>query len=207
LELGYSANYFIRALEQLSAEIFDKSKQVNFVISIYRVLAIGEHSPWQYYNSKRIVILKDETATYDSELREVQLKQKHEIINFINTLILSIHLSSPADDKSERVKLLKRLDSINTSQHEEVEKINGKYGLKTEFFTIGNVVQQTIIRHLNFDATITRSKLKLIKMLINTADGIELSEIKAIRHSKLEDNNVLSKIRRNSELCLNLELF
>ncbi len=85
LELGYSANYFIRALEQLSAEIFDKSKQVNFVISIYRVLTIGEHSPWRYYNSKRIVILKDETATYDSELHEVQLKQKHEIINFILT--------------------------------------------------------------------------------------------------------------------------
>ena len=102
--------------------------------------------------------------------------------------------------------MLKRLDSINTSQHEEVEKINGKYGLKTEFFIIGNVVQQAIIRHLNFDATLTRSKLKLIKMLINTADGIEL-KIKAIRHSKLEDNNVLSKIRRNSELCLNLELF
>jgi len=47
-------------------------------------------------------------------------------------------------------------------------------GVKTEFFTIENVLQQTIIKHLNFDATTTRSKIKLIKMLINTADGIEL---------------------------------
>jgi hypothetical protein len=115
-------------------------------------------------------------ATCDSELREAQLKQKHEIINFINMLILSIHLSTSVDENSERQKLLKSLDSINTSQHEEIEIINSKYGLKTEIFTIGNLLYQTIIRHLNFDATPTRSKIKLIKRLINTADGIELSE-------------------------------
>jgi len=153
------------------------------------------------------VILKDEMATYHSELREVQLKQKHEIVNFINMLILSIHLSISDGEKSEKQKLLKSLDSIIKSQHEEIEKINSKYGLKTEISTIGNVLHQTIIRHLNFDATTTRRKINLINRLINTADGIELSEIKAIRQSKLGDNNILSKIKRNSEFCLNLYLF
>jgi len=93
------------------------------------------------------VILKDETATYDSELREVQLKHKHEIINFINML-----LSISDEVKSERQKLLKSLDSVIKSQNEEIGKIKSKYGLKTEILSIGSVLHQIIFRHLNFDA-------------------------------------------------------
>ncbi len=51
-----------------------------------------------------------------------------------------------------------------------------------------------VFRHLNLDATTTQSKIKIINRLINTADGIESNEIKAIR-------------QRNSEFCLNLNLF
>ncbi len=64
-----------------------------------------------------------------------------------------------------------------------------------------------VFRHLNLDATTTQSKIKIIKRLINTADGIESNEIKAIRQTKLKDSNILSEIKRNSEFCLNLNLF
>jgi len=80
-------------------------------------------------------------------------------------------------------------------------------GLRKEILTIGRVLHQIVYRHLNLDATTTRSKIKIIKRLINTADGIESNEIKAIRQTKLKDNNILSEIKRNSEFCLNLDLF
>jgi len=66
--------------------------------------------------------------------------------------------------------------------------------LKKEILTIGSVLHQIVFRHLNLDATTTQSKIKIINRLINTADGIESNEIKAIR-------------QRNSEFCLNLNLF
>ncbi len=77
-------------------------------------------------------------------LREAQIKQKHEIINFIKMLILSIHLSISDEDKLESQKLLRSLDSNIKSQKEEIETINLKYGLITEIVTIGSVVHQIL---------------------------------------------------------------
>ncbi len=64
LGLGYNANYLIEALDQLSNEMFDKNKQTNFFLSVYRRLTIGETWPWQKLASNRIVDFQALPLTY-----------------------------------------------------------------------------------------------------------------------------------------------
>jgi len=199
-------NDFINALKVLSAIKYTTTRQAEFIITMYETLSVTEYPLIFRSNNKRRIILKDKTSSYEMEYAQLIDDQIDETIELIKEIIVSIHQATC----EEELMNYDKMESLISSQREEIHSLGEKYKLKLFVTCIAYVAKfyiDTCTWSTNF-ATVqsTSDKIKTIKRLLNIIRGISSKAINTKIVDDQQKQSLIDAIVSKSDRLRNYKL-